>query len=54
MPEELLTTIEAATFCKVSPRTLERWIASGLLPVVRVGKVRRIRASDLRTLLTPH
>lgn len=50
---DLMRTQEAVLEAKVSRRTLERWIASGLLPVVRVGGVRRVRRSDLEALLSP-
>lgn len=53
MTDELLTTKEGRSQAKVSERTFERWIADGVLPVVRVGKVRRVRQSDLDALLTP-
>jgi excisionase family DNA binding protein len=51
MPIELLTTKQTAEESTVSERTVERWISSGLLPVVRVGKVRRVRRADLEALL---
>ena len=53
MQEEYMRTREALGAFPVSPRTLERWIASGRLPVVRVGRVRRIRRSDLEALMSP-
>jgi excisionase family DNA binding protein len=40
---ELLTVQEVARFLKVNPMTVRRYIASGRLPAVRVG--RRVRVS---------
>ena len=51
---ELLTVQETADACKVSVRTMFRWLAKGRLPAVRVGNVTRIRCSDLEAFLENH
>ncbi len=43
---ELLTIAELAELWRVTPRTIQRLIAAGEIPVVKVGKHRRIRATD--------
>jgi len=47
---ELLTIAELAALWRVSRRTIERRIASGEIPYVRVGSRRRIRAVDAARL----
>jgi excisionase family DNA binding protein len=44
---QLYTTAEVSQLCKVSQRTVQIWIRSGALPVVRYGRIVRIRESDL-------
>jgi excisionase family DNA binding protein len=51
LPPRLLTVSEVATVLQVSQRELRRWIAAGRLPVVRLGRVVRIRPSDLTQLI---
>ena len=48
-PEEgcLLTVADVAWRCQVSQRTVRRWIANGDLKVTRIGRLIRIRKSDL-------
>ena len=43
----LLTIDEIARQCRVSVRTVRRWIAAGELPVVRLGRSVRVRKSAL-------
>jgi excisionase family DNA binding protein len=43
----LLTLDQAAERLAVSPRTLRRWVARGLIPAFRQGRVLRLRALDL-------
>lgn len=45
-PEDFLTVKQAADFLNVSIRTVWRMIAAGL-PVIRIGRIVRIRRSDL-------
>lgn len=42
-----LTPAQAAERVQVSPRTMARWIRTGVMPVVRVGRVVRIDAREL-------
>lgn len=52
-PDEYLTIREAADAAHVSKRTLERWLAAGVVRAVRVGRVVRIRRADLDRALDP-
>lgn len=46
--DELLPVAQCATELTISARTMEKVIASGEIPVVRIARrVRRIRRSDL-------
>ena len=47
----LLTPAEVAGMLKVSLPTVYRWIRSGTLPSLRVGRGRRIRESALHAFL---
>lgn len=44
----------AAEAVQVSEKTVRRWIKSGLLPVVRVGRIVRVRRMDLDRLMENH
>jgi excisionase family DNA binding protein len=44
---QLFTTAEVSQLCKVSQRTVQIWIRSGQLPVVRYGRILRVREADL-------
>lgn len=46
-----LTVHEAASRLRVSDLTVRRWIWSGKLPAIRVGRGLRIQQSDLENLL---
>lgn len=48
--ESRLSIEQAAQLYDVHPATVRRWIASGRLPAYRVGRLVRIKASDLDTL----
>lgn len=43
---ELLTISEVAEEWRVSPRTIQRWIAAKSLPVIRHARTTRIRRVD--------
>ena len=48
MPAQLLTIPQVAEHFSVDPRTIRRWISSGVLPARRVGpRVIRVSADDL-------
>jgi predicted site-specific integrase-resolvase len=50
-PDRLLLVGCVARLYKIAPRTLRRWIATGLVPAVRIGRrAWAIRASDLERL----
>lgn len=50
---DLLTVAEAASFLRVSERTIRRMCAEGDLPAIRVRTAWRIRRVDLAELLEP-
>ena len=50
-PSQLLTINDAAALLKVSPKTVRRLIKSGELPVVRIGRLVRIRPEDAADLI---
>lgn len=50
-PDNWLVPFEAAQYAAVSEDTLRGWISAGQLPAGRVGRVLRIRRSDIDALL---
>lgn len=50
---EFLTVQETADVLKVSPITIRRYIASGKLAAVRVGRNLRVRREAIEELVTP-
>ncbi len=50
-PAEMLTKVEVAQRLQVSIKTIERWMASGDLPVHRFGKSVRISTADFRAFV---
>lgn len=50
-PAEMLTKIEVSQRLQVSIKTIERWMASGDLPVHRFGKSVRILTADFRAFV---
>ena len=48
-----LTVNEAASLLRVSDLTVRRWICSEKLPATRVGRLVRIKPSDLEELTRP-
>lgn len=49
MQKALLTLEEAAAILSLSPRTLSRLIRDGEIPTVRIGRLVRVRTSDLHS-----
>jgi excisionase family DNA binding protein len=47
--EELLSMAEAARRLHVSSRTMQRWVKTGAVASVAVGRTRRVPASALET-----
>ena len=50
---EFLTVQETATLLKVSPITIRRYIGSGRLPAVRIGRAIRVQREAVEELLEP-
>lgn len=50
---DLLTVDETAQMLKVNSITVRRFIASGRLPAVRVGRRVRVRREEIEALLVP-
>ena len=48
---EHLKSSEVIALAAISRRTLERWVADGTLPAVKVGGTRRYKRSDVEALL---
>ena len=46
-PEPLMTIDQVAEMCRVSEKTVRRWIASAELPAAKLGNQWRIRPRDL-------
>lgn len=51
IPVSLLTLQETADFCRVSSRTITRWIDAGDLPAIKLGALWRINRIDLDQFL---
>jgi hypothetical protein len=49
--EPLLSKADTARFLAASIRTLESWMASGLLPATRIGGLVKVDPRDLRTFI---
>jgi excisionase family DNA binding protein len=49
--QRLLTTRDVAELTQVSPRTVQRWVDHGLLPVVRINGVLRFEPQALDALI---
>jgi excisionase family DNA binding protein len=50
-PEPMLDIIDVADVCRVSEKTVRRWIHAGDLPAARLGNQWRIFPRDLRTFV---
>jgi excisionase family DNA binding protein len=50
-PEQLLTIDDVAALCRVSSKTVRRWITRRELPAVKLGAQWRIRPRDLDLFL---
>ena len=50
----LLTIPDVAEFCRVSERTVRRWIKAGELPAIRLGRQWRIAKKDFERFLSDH
>lgn len=53
MADEFLTVQEAAEYLKTTPSTICKWCRSGVLPAIKLGKVRRISRHELERRLSP-
>jgi excisionase family DNA binding protein len=49
--EPLLTVDDVAARCQVSTRTVRRWIKSGELQAIRLGRQLRVRPVDFESFL---
>jgi len=47
----LLTMAQLSEIFQVTPRTIQRWTAEGMLPVIRLGRTTRYNLEDIRTLI---
>lgn len=46
----LLSVKDVANFYRICPKTVRRWIASGQLPAIRLGRDWRIARDDLKRM----
>ena len=53
-PEHLLTIKDVSTFCRVSERTVRRWIDAHDLAAAKLGAQWRIRPRDLDLFVREH
>lgn len=53
-PDPLMTAEDVAEQCQTSLRTVRRWIATGQLPVIRLGRAVRVRPEALKVFLNKH
>ena len=49
-----MTAEDVAEQCQTSLRTVRRWIATGQLPVIRLGRAVRVRPEALEMFLNKH
>lgn len=54
MGTQLLTPREVAARLRVSRRTVERLMARFEMPVIEIGRARRVRESDLEAFIKTH
>lgn len=52
LAEKLLTPAEAAKYAKVSERSLQKKLQSGVISCLRIGKLYRLRKEDFRALIS--
>ena len=52
-PPPLLTEAEVAAALRVTDRTVRSWDAKGIVHAIRIGGVKRYRASDIASLMEP-
>ncbi len=50
-PEQLVSLAYASKVLSVTPMNLRRWIIAGTFPAHRIGKLYKVRASDLSQYL---
>ena len=50
-PETLLTIENVATLCRVSEKTVRRWVTTSTLPAAKLGAQWRIRPRDLELFI---
>ena len=51
LPEPMLGIMDVADVCRVSEKTVRRWIKAGDLPAARLGSQWRIFPRDLNTFV---
>jgi excisionase family DNA binding protein len=51
MDDQLWTAEEVATLLQVSEGTVNQWVKSGRIPVVKVGRLNRFNRADIEAWL---
>ena len=47
LPDDLISSTDAATLLHVATMTVRRWINEGQLPAYRIGKLYKVRKADV-------
>ena len=50
-PDDLISSVIAAKLLSVSTMTVRRWISDGTLPAYRMGKLFKVRRSDVSAFI---
>lgn len=50
---EYITVTDVAVMLSVSERTVRQWVADGLLPAFKAGRILRIRRDDALAVFQP-
>jgi len=51
---KLIDVPEAAALLDVSPNTLRQWLSQGRLPLIKVGRLTKLRPQDVQAFIARH
>lgn len=54
MIDRLISVAEAAEALSINPTTLWRWITQGKFPAVRVGRLWKVKQTDVEAYIEAH
>jgi predicted DNA-binding transcriptional regulator AlpA len=49
--EQLWKKAQVASFCQVTPRCIDQWMKTGILPYIKLGRTVRFRPSDIQSYM---